>query len=160
MEQAGQADGSVWRFEAPVDRAALRMKAGFAWTAGGVLCIATGQAILTGSVVGTIVGLCAAATFAAAGFASWRHARMDGSPLLLDERGITLDDGMGTRSFLAWEDVDEVGLRGSFARRVVLVRREGDPEEVEVPRTAHAGAPPEWMAGLIETFRHRALHRG
>ena len=47
----------------------------------------------------------------------------------------------------------------ALRRRVVLsVRNEQGEGEVMLPRVCQGDAPAEWLAGLIETFRHQALH--
>jgi hypothetical protein len=81
-------------------------------------------------------------------------------PLVLDERGLAFEDGIEPRAFLTWEEIADVELRGfGFARRVVLTTRAPDDRELLIPAICHAGSPPEWTAGLIETFRQHALHR-
>jgi hypothetical protein len=39
------------------------------------------------------------------------------------------------------------------------VLRDQPGASVSIPGSCHVDAPVEWIAGLIETFRQRALHR-
>ncbi len=152
---------SPWRFEAPLDRRALRVRTMFAVLAASLLCSAGAGALENGAIVGGFVGMAGAVVFGSLGYASFCMSRIEGSPLVLDERGLSFDDGLGPRSFVAWERVSDVALRkGTLARRVVVVAADGDREqEYLLPPICYAGAPVEWTAGLIETFRHHAIHR-
>ncbi len=150
----------VWRFEAPLDRKALRLRAAVGIAAFSVLVAASVRAAFHGAVVAVVIGVAGAVVFLTLSFASWKLARIDGSPLVLDEAGLSFDDGLGPRSFLPWPDVTQVNVRGGrFGRRVVVTVGGAERKELTLPAACHGGAPPEWIAGLIETFRQRFLHK-
>lgn len=156
----GDGPSYPWRFEMPLDRRALRLRAAFAVLAALLLVVLASAATRRGSATGTFLGLAGATLFAVLAHGSWRVARMAGPPLLLDERGIAFDSGRAPRVVLGWEEIADVTLRGAFfGRRVILVLREPPERELRLPASCCGDGPPEWTAGLIETFRQHALHR-
>jgi hypothetical protein len=155
----GATNDQPWHFEAPLDRRALRLRAGLGFAAVLVLGAASGAAAVRGSVVGTIIGAAAAVVFGVLTVASWRLSRISGSPLILDEHGMFYEDGLGPRSFLPWERVTEVALRSGLLGRRVVVHLDENGHDLTLPAVCHAGAPPEWTAGVIETFRQHHLHK-
>lgn len=150
----------VWHFEAPLDRRAVRVRASVGLAAFSVLVAAAVKAAFRGSVIGVVIGAAGAVVFFTLAFASWRLARITGPPLVLDEQGLSYDDGLGPRSFLPWRRIVEVALRGGrLGRRIVVVVDDPERRELTLPAVCHGGAPPEWTAGLIETFRQQFLHQ-
>lgn len=149
-----------WRFEAPFDRGSFRVRAAFAWLASFVLCLAAGRALESLSMVGVAVGIAGASLFAFFGTLSWRRSLVRHSPLVLDQEGLAVDDGLGTQWSLPWQEIERVQIdtSGLHRRVVLLVSNASGEGEVSLPRVCHGDAPAEWLAGLIETFRHQALH--
>jgi hypothetical protein len=153
---------SPWRFEATVNRRHLLLKALLGWTFALLLSLVTAGAIERSAWLGAVFGLLGSVAFGLTGLIHWRMSRVDGPPLVLDEEGLAVNDGLGTRWSLNWHQVEAVGLRGRLlSRRVVLfLRRTGEmqPPTITLPSICHGDAPAEWVAGMIETFRHHALH--
>lgn len=150
-----------WRFEAPIDRAAQRLRAWLGIAGSAALCVAAAECSAVNARTGALVALVFAFAMGLFGLLAWHRSKLDGAPLVLDERGLWYQDGLTGRMFVAWEELEDVTLRGgALARRVLLVIRDVERSEVVLPSICCADAPPEWTAGLIETFRQHALHRG
>ncbi len=149
-----------WYFESPLDRGALRARAGVAMSFAFVLAFIAAGSFHAGSIVGPGLGVVGALGFVLAAGLTWRMAHLERAPLVLDERGLEVDDGLGTRWRLAWTDVADVRIaRSLWGRRVVLEVRAPQGVMARVlPRLCQGDGPPEWTAGLIQTFRNRALH--
>jgi len=154
------ANDQPWHFEAPLDRRGLRMRTTVALVAMVLLLAAGVGSSIRGSSVGTVLGIFGAAVFALLALTSWRLSRIEGPPLVLDERGMAFDDGLRPRAFVPWEKIANVDLRASgFGRRVVVTLAGDEGVEVTLPSACYGGAPVEWIAGIIETFRQHAIHR-
>jgi hypothetical protein len=141
------------RFAAPRERRGWLLRATAASLfAAGCLPLAS-HAASGGSLAGIAASLLGLFGFVLAAVAAIRRAVARRPPLVLDEHGVRVDVGPGGRWELRWGEVARVRLDdGLFRRRVVLeVSGESDPRVI--PACCHGGLPPEWLAGLIETFR-------
>ena len=151
---------TTWYFEAPLDRRGLQVRAVLALIFASVLGLVGAEALARGSLPGAGVGMVAAIVFVLLAGLSLRRAIHDRPPLILDETGVSVDDGLGTAWRLRWDEVDAVLVgRGPFGRRILLrIRRDASGDLRPIPPSCVGNAPPEWLAGLIETFRQHALH--
>jgi hypothetical protein len=148
------------RFEAPRQSGMLLMRALVGYTGSLVLCVVSSIASLQGVQVGALIGFAGAMCFGMMGMLSWRRSRSPRPPLVVDERGVAVDNGLGTRWRLPWEQIESVTIaRSLWRRRVELLLRDDPGSSVSIPGSCHVDAPVEWIAGLIETFRQRALHK-
>lgn len=148
-----------WHFEATLNRRALRWQAAAGFSAGVVLLTLAGQSLRAGSAVGAVMGIAGAGLFWALAAITWRRTRDGRPPLVLDLDGLTVREANGDSWSLAWEQIEAVDIeRGFFGRRVVLIVRGPEGEDRALPGLCCGDAPPEWIAGLIETFRRRGLH--
>ncbi|MDQ7005928.1 MAG: hypothetical protein Q9Q40_01705 [Acidobacteriota bacterium] len=144
-------------FETPCQAGMHRFKALAALVAALVLCWAGARAALADSVPGVGLGIAGASLFGLAALLEYRRAAAGRPPLVLDDEGLTVDDGLGEAWRLGWERIARVGVeRVTGRRRVVLVLTGEPPRLVSLPAICHGDAPPEWLAGMIETFRVRA----
>jgi hypothetical protein len=76
-------------------------------------------------------------------------------PIVIDERGIAVDDGLLGRWHVSWDAVARVRLRHGLIRsRVVIDVANGSRSRV-IPPCCQGGLPPEWLAGVIEAMRER-----
>ncbi|RMF75471.1 MAG: hypothetical protein D6738_03655 [Acidobacteria bacterium] len=153
-------DRSSWYFEAPLDRRGLRVRALLALMFAAVLGLVAAEALTRGSLLGAGLGVLVGVSFVLLAGLSLRRSINDRPPLILDEGGVSVDDGLGTAWRLRWDEVEAVLIaRSPFGRRVLLrVRRDPDDALRPIPSACVGNAPPEWLAGLIETFRQHALH--
>ena len=150
---------SNWYFEAPFDRRELRVRAVLALVFAAVLALVAAEALTRGSLLGAGVGVVVGVAFILLAGLCLRRSIHACPPLVLDERGVSVDDGLGTAWRLRWDEIDAVLVaRSPFGRRVLLRLRGEDGELRPVPAVCIGNAPPEWLAGLIETFRQHALH--
>jgi len=146
----------AFRFETPHQRAALALRALLALAGGLALCWAGAHAALHGSLPGVLLAIVAAAVFGMLALVNWRRARSARPPLVIDERGVSVDDGLGEAWHLAWEHIGEVALRRVRGRRRIVLFISGEQNSFRtLPRVCHGDAPAEWLAGMIETFRER-----
>jgi hypothetical protein len=96
--------------------------------------------------------------FAVAALFAFRVLRRTRPFLVVDREGLLLDDPRGRPVSVSWERLDSVRCPGSLRAGVILVLRpaEGDGlRELRLPAKRLGGAPPQWVAGMIETFRTR-----
>lgn len=153
-------NASPWSFEAPVERGRFLVRAALSGVLAVLSLAAAGGAVAHLSAAGVLLAAGATLVCGQAALIAWRAAH--DIPLRLDERGLRFRDARGEVWLLGWHEVEDVGIaRSRLTRRVSLrVRREGwsEPEMVSLSRRAMGDAPVEWVAGTIETFRHRALH--
>lgn len=78
--------------------------------------------------------------------------------LVVDREGLKLDDSRGRPVRVTWDRLDAVRCPGSLRAAVVFVLRPGEEDglrELRLPAKRLGGAPPQWVAGMIETFRTR-----
>lgn len=147
------------RFVAPRQRGMLMIRALVGYTGSLALCVVSAIASLKGSDVAALIGFSGASCFGVMGLLAWRRSRSPRPPLVVDERGVAVDNGLGVRWRVPWEHIESVKIaHGWWRRRVALVLREPVGSALPIPNSCHVDAPAEWVAGLIETFRQRALH--
>lgn len=159
-EEKGNGGDEPLRFEAPRQRGMLLVRALVGYAGSMILCVISSIASLQGVEVGALVGFAGAFCFGMMGMLSWRRSRASRPPLVVDEKGVAVDNGLGTRWRLPWEQIESVTIgRSLLRRRVELILRDQPGASVSIPLSCHVDAPVEWIAGLIETFRQRALHR-
>jgi hypothetical protein len=100
-----------------------------------------------------------AAFFLLAAVASLRSLLRRRPFLVIDRSGIRADDARGRPVSIAWEELVSVTCPRGFRRRGVLLGfrpARGEKErEILVPADRLGGAPPQWLAALIETYRTR-----
>ncbi|GEM_PF-5575644 len=145
------------RFEAPRPRTALRRRTVVAMACSSLLGIAASEALVAGSLIGFSLGVAGSATFAFLALEQWRRAEAKGSPLVLDEAGIHVDDGVGPPMEIAWAGVREIRVERVLGMRSVVVYMQSMEDAQVLPRSCHEGAPAEWLAGLLETFRYEMI---
>ncbi len=144
------------RFETPRYVGLLRVRLLFAASASVVLALVAGHAFHTSALIGAGIGFVGALLFGLLALSAWRRTRITYPPLVLDERGLAVDDGRGGRCRLEWTEVEGVHLvRKRWGARVVLDLLGEERPTLELPPACHGDAPPEWVAGMIETFRER-----
>lgn len=149
-----------WRFEIPWPRPALRLRAILGVLAFAILVGRAAFALQRDPWGVFAFALVAAAAFLLAAVTAWRRLRTDAHPVVLDARGLAVDDGLGNSWFVTWEEIERVSLRRGFLRRWVVIHlRSGEPPLRLVHPALHYGLPPQWLAGLIETFRSRFTGR-
>lgn len=149
----------TWYFESPFDRRAMRWRAAIGLSFAVLLALVAARALEMGSPLGAALGVLGAVGFVLAAGLAWRVSRLDGAPLVLDRQGIEVDDGLGSRWRLAWTDVEGVRVgRSLWGKRVVLDVRGASGSERVLPLICQGDGPPQWLAGIIETFRQQALH--
>ncbi len=150
-----------FRFESPRHAGLLRLRVVFGLLASFVLCLCASQAYAVGSDVGTAVGIAGAIVFGMMALSAWRRSRSAGPPLVLDDDGLAVDDGLGESWRLGWQEIRGVVIERSMWRVRVVLQLEGETGgSISLPRVCLVDAPPEWVAGLIETFRERAQAGG
>ncbi len=147
-------------FEIPWPRAALRLKVLLGVGAFAILVVRAMTLFESALWPVFWFALVAASGFLLAAYNSWRRLRCRRNPVVLDVTGLSVDDGLGHAWFLPWHQMEQVMLRRGFWRRWVVIRtRNGEPELRLVHPALHYGLPPQWLAGMIETFRDRFTHR-
>ncbi|MDH3285974.1 MAG: hypothetical protein OEQ13_14675 [Acidobacteriota bacterium] len=143
------------RFAAPRDRKGWRLRSLAAAALSGASIAVAVDAGSGGVGPGTIAGLGSALGFGLLATCAFRRSLSRRPPLVIDENGVAVDNGLGHSWSLSWREISRVRLRrGLFERRVVIELREAASSR-KIPRACHAGLPPEWLAGLLETFRER-----
>ncbi|MFN7964404.1 MAG: hypothetical protein U0V87_01790 [Acidobacteriota bacterium] len=151
--------GAAPIFEIPWPRAALRLKVLLGLVAFAILVMRAITLREIGLWPVFWFALTAAAGFLLAAFNAFRRLRCPKNPVVLDVSGLSVDDGLGHAWFLPWHQMERVMLRRGFVRRWVVIRtRDGEPELRLVHPALHYGLPPQWLAGMIETFRDRFTH--
>lgn len=149
-----------WHFETTLNRRSLRWQAAAGFSAGVVLFALAGQSLRAGSAVGTVMGIAGAGLFWMLARLAWNQTRMSRAPLILDLHGLSVNDGTGDSWTVAWDKIDSIELRrGFWGRKIVVILSGPEGEERELPPLCYGDAPPEWTAGLIETFRRKGLHQ-
>jgi hypothetical protein len=152
-------DGSDRRLVIPPDRsaAALRLIVALLMAAGGLTVAGAGN--LHGRPAAVAGGAFLALFFALAAAFAFRVLRRNRPFLVVDREGLGLDDPRGRPVRVAWDRLDAVRCPGRSLRAgVVLVLRPGGEDglrELRLPAKRLGGAPPQWVAGMIETFRTR-----
>ncbi len=135
-----------------------QLKAAAALVAALVLCWAGARAALADSAIGVGLGIAGASIFGLGAMLEYRRGAAGRPPLVLDAHGLAVDDGLGESWRLRWDRIERVGLeRVVGRRRVVLVLTGEPPHLISLPTICHGDAPPEWLAGMIETFRVRSV---
>jgi hypothetical protein len=153
------AHDSAQRLVIPADRrgAGARLAAALVLAgAGGVLAL---WGWLSGATAPLAGGLALVVFFLAASLLSARRLRRRDPLLVADRDGVELAGREGALR-VGWDDVLAVRCRTRTFRRGVLLSLRVDPSgdetrEVRIGAEQLGGAPPEWLAGLLETFRSR-----
>jgi hypothetical protein len=149
-----------WRFEIPWPRPTLRIKAVMGLVASVVLAYRAAVAVHDSEPIVFWIAVIASAAFLAAGLQAWRRLLCGSNPVILDDRGLSVDNGLGEAWFIPWSDVERVMLRRGFFRRWVVVQtRVAISPLRSVSPDLFVGLPPQWLAGLIETFREHFQRR-
>lgn len=146
------------RLVIPPDRsaAALRLLVALLLAGGGLSVVAAG--VRHGRPAAVAGGAFLALFFAIAAAFALRVLRRTRPFLVVDREGLKLDDPRGRPVRVSWERLDAVRCPGSLRAGVVFVLRpaEGDGlRELRLPAKRLGGAPPQWVAGMIETLRTR-----
>lgn len=148
------------RIVVPPDRLgpALRLFMALVLTGGGVALIVSG--LLAGRLSAILGGIGLTVFFGFAAATSLGRLLRTRPFLVVDREGIVLDDARGGALRIGWTDLVSVRCsRRPFRRGVLLgLRQDGQNEvrsEVLLRAERLGGAPPQWVAGLIETFRLR-----
>ena len=134
-----------------------RFKAAAALVAALLLCWAGARAALVGSALGVGLGIAGASIFGLAAMFEYRRGAAGRPPLVLDGQGLAVDDGLGEAWRLSWDRIERVAIERVAGRRRVVLVLFGEPRRiVSLPPICCGDAPPEWLAGMIETFRVRS----
>ncbi len=135
----------------------LRLRVLVAGAASFALALCASEAHALGSLAGASVGVAGSIFFGMMALIAWRRSHSIGPPLLVDNDGVAVDDGLGESWHFRWDEIEAVTIEGgAWRRRVVLVLHGQETETISLPAICHGDAPPEWVAGLIETFREKA----
>lgn len=141
------------RFAAPVERAGWALRGVAATLLCAALCALSAPGT-TGPEISpaALVGACG---FGLVACRSWLRTLSGRPPIVIDERGISVDAGPLGRWHESWEAVTGVRLRHGLIRsRVVIDVANGSRSRV-IPPCCQGGLPPEWLAGVIEAMRER-----
>jgi hypothetical protein len=143
------------QFTAPVERAGWALRG---TVASGVVLVLARIAAGGGGFGRTAGGWIAAAgiaLFLLLAAVAWVRACSPHPPLVIDEYGLAVADGLRGRWRVTWREIARVELDdGVINRRVVLELRGAAARRV-IPACCHGGLPAEWLAGAIEAMRAR-----
>lgn len=146
------------RFVVSRDAAGLRLKALVAVFAVAMLVWSAAIAVNQGAIGAVVIALSAATLFGSLGLAAWRRASGEGPLLEMNERQLSINDGLGQEWAIPWNQVERVYLERLGLTRSVVVETFGpQASRRRIPHACRGEVPVEWLAGLIDTFRDRAL---